>query len=319
MSGMSWCGRADPYRLPISPRSTYASALTSTATSVPCGGMPMATALPPQSRQSSALRRTAGWPTQSNAHVTPPCGLSDPDARSRSGGTSARTAAAASPDDASTKSVAPNCRPNASLAATVSTATIRVAPAMRRPWMTLRPTPPTPKTAAVFPGRTRARLSTAPTPVRTPQAMRQADVSGTSFGILTAWTSWTTVDSAKTDAAAKLYAGCPLNVNGVSMFPSDRRHWVGCPALHARQVPQLARVATTTWSPTLTERTSAPTASTTPAPSWPRTTGGGNGIVRLMTDRSEWQTPAAPIPTRTSLGPGSRTESSSVISTPSVV
>ena len=85
--------------------------------------------------------------------------------------------------------------------------------------MTLRPTPPTPKTAAVSPGRTRARLSTAPTPVRTPQPMRQADVSGTSFGILTAWTSWTTVDSAKTDAAAKLYAGCPLNVNGVSMLP----------------------------------------------------------------------------------------------------
>ena len=32
-------------------------------------------------------------------------------------------------------------------------------------------------------------------------------------------------------------------------------HMVGCPVLQARHVPQLARVATTTWSPGLTERT----------------------------------------------------------------
>ena len=88
------------------------------------------------------------------------------------------------------------------------------------------------------------------------------------------------------------------------MLPSVREHQVGCPVLQARQVPQAARVAITTWSPGLTERTSEPTDSTTPAPSWPRTTGGGKGMVPSMTERSEWHTPAAPMRTATSLGPG---------------
>ena len=92
----------------------------------------------------------------------------------------------------------------------MSTAMIRLAPASRRPWITLRPTPPTPKTADVSPACTLARFSTAPTPVSTPQPIRQADVSGTSFEILTAWTSLTMVDSANTEAAAKLEAGSPL-------------------------------------------------------------------------------------------------------------
>ena len=69
-------------------------------------------------------------------------------------------AATASVAEASTKWVAPNWRASASLEATVSTATIRLAPAMRSPWITLRPTPPTPKTAAVSPAWTLARLST---------------------------------------------------------------------------------------------------------------------------------------------------------------
>jgi hypothetical protein len=76
--------------------------------------------------------------------------------------------------------------------------------------------------------------------------MRQAEVSGTSLGMRTAWTSLTTVISEKTDAAAKLEAGSPLNVNGVEMLPSELLHQVGCPVLQARQVPQLASVATTT-------------------------------------------------------------------------
>ena len=102
-------------------------------------------------------------------------------------------AATASVAEASTKWVAPNWRASASFEARVSTATIRLAPAMRRPWITLRPTPPTPKTAAVSPAWTLARLRTEPTPVRTPQPMRQAEVIGTSLLILTAWTSLTMV------------------------------------------------------------------------------------------------------------------------------
>jgi len=123
---------------------------------------------------------------------------------------------------------------------------MRVAPAIRSPWMTFNPTPPTPNTAAVSPGRTRARLRTAPTPVSTPHPMRQAEVRGTSAGMRTACTSWTTVTSVKTEAAAKLWVGVPLRVNGVPTWPRDRRHQVGWPVLQARQVPQLARVAITT-------------------------------------------------------------------------
>src|SRR5580698_4351050 len=229
--------------------------------------MPMATAVPPQSRQSRQLRSTAGWPTQSKAQVTPPRGKRAPAADLRSAGVSPRTAAAASPSLASTKWVAPNWRPNSSFEAIVSTATMRVAPAMRRPWITLRPTPPTPNTAAVSPGRALARFNTAPTPVSTPQPMRHAEVSGTSLGIRTAWTSLTMVTSEKTDAAAKFDAGSPLKVNGVEMLPSELLHHVGCPVPQARQTPQLASVAMTTWSPGLTDFTAEPTDSTTPAPS----------------------------------------------------
>ena len=75
--------------------------------------------------------------------------------------------------------------------------------------MTFRPIPPTPKTAAVSPGLTDARLRTEPMPVRTPQPIREAEVKGTSFEIRTAWTSETMVYSAKTEAAAKFEAGSP--------------------------------------------------------------------------------------------------------------
>src|ERR1039458_1207685 len=183
---------------------------TSTDTSVPVGGIPMARAFPPQSRTSRALRRTAGCPTQSNDQLTPPVHPSAPVTRPGPGGTISRIAATASDDEASTKWVAPNCRASVSLEANVSTAMIRLAPASRSPWITLRPTPPTPNTAAVSPACTLARLSTAPTPVSTPQPMRQAEVMGTSLEILTAWTSLTIVDSANPDVAAKFDAGSPL-------------------------------------------------------------------------------------------------------------
>ncbi len=94
-------------------------------------------------------------------------------------------------------------------------------------------------------------------------------------------------------------------MKGVDTLPRVLTHQVGWPVAQARQVPQLASVAMTTWSPGLTERTSLPTASTTPAPSWPSTEGAFQGMVPLMTDRSLWHTPAAPMATRTSFGPGS--------------
>jgi len=43
------------------------------------------------------------------------------------------------------------------------------APAIRAPWITLSPIPPSPNTTTLAPGSTRAVLITAPIPVVTPQ------------------------------------------------------------------------------------------------------------------------------------------------------
>jgi hypothetical protein len=121
----------------------------------------------------------------------------------------ARIAAATSPS-ASTKWVAPKSRANGSLCASVSTAITGNAPATASPWTALHPTPPSPHTAAVSPRWTAAAFHTEPAPVITPHAIRHADVSGTSWLILTACSSLMTVCSAKADVAAKFEAGCPL-------------------------------------------------------------------------------------------------------------
>lgn len=51
------------------------------------------------------------------------------------------------------KCVAPNRRATASFSGLASTATIRVAPAIRAPWTTLSPIPPAPITTTLSPGR----------------------------------------------------------------------------------------------------------------------------------------------------------------------
>src|SRR6266550_2616654 len=67
----------------------------------------------------------------------------------------------------------------------------------------------------------------------------------------------------------------------------------------------------TTWSPGATVETPAPTASTTPAPSWPSTAGSGSGSPPARAVTSVWHTPAAATRTSTSPGPGSGRSSSS--------
>ena len=67
--------------------------------------------------------------------------------------------------------VAPKSRAIASFCSLMSTATMRRAPAMRAPWITLSPMPPKPNTATFEPGVTLAVLMTAPMPVVTPQPM----------------------------------------------------------------------------------------------------------------------------------------------------
>ena len=67
---------------------------------------------------------------------------------------------------------------------------------MRAPWIAARPTPPQPNTATVEPGSMRAVLSTAPTPVVTPQPISAARSSGMSSRIFTSAFSWTSIFSA---------------------------------------------------------------------------------------------------------------------------
>ena len=214
-------------------------------------------------------------------------------------------------DEASTKAVAPKRRATSCLAGLASTTTMRPAAAMRAAWMADWPMPPAPMITTVWPGCTLARLSTAPAPVTTAQPMRHAALSGTSGSITTAWVSLTTTCSVNTPVFAKLKALSPPTVNGRDSRPMVSRQWVGWPRSHAAQRPQLPSVVSTTWSPTWTLATASPTCSTTPAPSWPSTTGVGNGMVPSMTDTSLWHRPALTIRTRTSWGRTSRTATSS--------
>src|ERR671937_2253980 len=55
-----------------------------------------------------------------------------------------------------------------------------------------------------------------------------------------------------------------------------------------------------TWSPLAKSVTPSPTSSTTPAPSWPSTSGSGSAIVPVIAERSEWHTPQAASLTDTS-------------------
>ncbi len=77
-----------------------------------------------------------------------------------------------------------------------STAMIGCAATIAPPWMTLRPTPPTPKTAMLAPAGTAAVLITAPTPVMTEQPIRAARSSGIAGSMRIAHDSCTTVREA---------------------------------------------------------------------------------------------------------------------------
>src|SRR5436190_11568969 len=69
----------------------------------------------------------------------------------------------------------------------------------------------------------------------------------------------------------------------------------------------------TTWSPLARSLTPSPTSSTTPAPSWPSTSGSGSAIVPVIAERSEWHTPHAARRTVTSPRLGGSTLISSTV------
>lgn len=89
---------------------------------------------------------------------------------------------------------------------------MRLAPAMRAPWMTLRPTPPRPNTATVAPASTFAVYSTAPTPVVMPQPSRHTLSSGDVFDTTHTAISGSTVYSLKHEVPMKWKIVWPLQV-----------------------------------------------------------------------------------------------------------
>ena len=99
----------------------------------------------------------------------------------------------------------------------------------------------------------------------------------------------------------------------VTMPPVQRLGW---PERHCGQLPQKPERQATTWSPGLTVVTSAPTASTTPAPSCPSTIGRSSGKrpIPSTTCRSLWHTPVATVRTSTSRPHGLSTSTCSIVS-----
>ena len=197
----------------------------------------MARALPPQSRTVEGVAEHGGV---ADAVEGPgdPAGQPRAPGRPRSaGGTSSRMAATASVAEASTKWVAPNCRASSSLAATVSTATIRLAPAMRSPWITLRPTPPTPKTAAVSPacdlGPVQHRAHPGQHAAADQAGRGQGDVLG---DLARPGPPGRSSDSENTEVAGEVRGRLALEGEGRRDVPERSWHQVGWPVLQARQV-----------------------------------------------------------------------------------
>ncbi len=159
---------------------------------------------------------------------------------------------------------------------------IRPAPAIRAALIVARPTPPQPITATVSPGTSLQALKMVPAPVVTAQPITAARSSGIALSMATQACSWTSIASAKPErlsiwaialpSPAVIRGGAPRARRVSPPGQSDIR-----PVTQYSQWPQKAERQVTTWSPTFTVRTSLPTASTTPAASWPGMQGRGWG------------------------------------------
>ena len=167
--------------------------------------------------------------------------------------------------------VAPKAIAASSFDASMSTAMIGWQPASRAPCTLLRPTPPQPMTTALDPGRAAAVLITAPTPVSTPQAIRLALSRGTAFGIATAWLASIVTCRAKAAVRKPWTIGSPrFDLSGLLRSSANSLSQATCaPSAQAGHRPQERMRVTTAWSPGFRCDTPSPTASTTPAASWP--------------------------------------------------
>ena len=166
------------------------------------------------------------------------------------------------------------------------------------------PTPPAPKMAIDELGSGRRTFMTPPAPVWMPQPNGATTSKGTSSGMATTLRSGMTAPVAKLDWPKKCECtGSPPRE--IAVLPSARVarklrsknsvQWKGWPRRTCGS-RRTRRRCDATWSPTFTRVTAAPTSSTTPAPSWPRTTGIGVGNVPSRMSRSVWQMPEADDP-----------------------
>ncbi len=170
--------------------------------------------------------------------------------------------------------VAPISLAFSSLNGTGSTATIWRAPASRAPWMAPEPTPPHPTTTTVSPGTTLARSTEEPKPVDSPQLMRAAAFIDTWEGILTSEASLAVTRSENVPSWVIRLSGWPSrwwrhtpSMLGPARPEIPRSHRCWRPDAHQKQRPHDGMNDMATWSPTATDSTSAPSDSTTPAPS----------------------------------------------------
>ncbi len=191
---------------------------------------------------------------------------------------SSRIASTGSVSRLLTVCVAPKPRAHSSLRSSTSTATTVVAPASTAPAIAALPTPPQPITATESPRCTLPVLTAAPKPAMTPQPSSPAAVAGASGSTFVHWPACTSVFS----------ANAPMPSAGVSSVPSSSvifcaalwvsKQYQGRPRRQARHSPHTARQLRTTKSPGATSVTPSPTASTTPAASWPSRNGNSSLI-----------------------------------------
>src|SRR5215471_21280242 len=176
--------------------------------------------------------------------------------------------------------VAPSLAAVSRLSAMGSTAITCRAPAKAAPWTALMPTPPTPYTTVVSPGRTPPALTAVPQPVGTPQPTSATISSGRSSSILTQECS-DTVEYSENVPSRHIWpksrpSAWKRNVPSgrqLSYRSAPRSHMLVRPREQNRHLPQTGRNEQTTWSPGFSRVTPVPTSSTMPAPSWPPTIG----------------------------------------------
>src|SRR5215472_18225857 len=187
--------------------------------------------------------------------------------------------------------------------------------------MALLPTPPAPKITTVCPARTPAAYTAVPQPVGTPQPVSAATSNGMPGSMGTQEFCEMTARCENVPSMQKPPRSAPssewnLKVPSASIpviICAPQSHRFCRPVEQYRHVPQAGMKEHTTWSPTRTRVTPGPTASITPAPSWPPTIGSRPVLSPVCRCSSEWHMPDALKAIRTSPCLGS-SSSSSVIS-----